>query len=89
MRRTLLLLAALALAASCSSGSASGGDTVVMADGQRFDPASLTVAPGTTVTFVNESAEAHTVTADDGAPEYFASGGFGPRARRGTTSRTL
>ena len=31
-----------------------------------FDPAQLDVAPGTTVTWVNNDSEPHTVTADDG-----------------------
>jgi len=31
-----------------------------------FDPAQLNVAPGTTVTFVNNDTEAHTATADNG-----------------------
>ncbi len=31
-----------------------------------FDPAQLNVAPGTTVTFVNNDAEPHTATADNG-----------------------
>lgn len=75
MRKIGLLLVALAVSA-CSSGGG-GGDAVSMAEGQRFEPQSLTVAPGTTVTFTNDSAEAHTVTAYEGAPEYFSSGGFG------------
>ncbi|HEV2757898.1 MAG TPA: plastocyanin/azurin family copper-binding protein [Actinomycetota bacterium] len=80
MRRRLVVsfVAALALA-GCSGGDAAPG-TVEMVEGQRFDPESVTVAPGTTLTFVNESSEAHTVTAydggvPDGAP-YFSSGGF-------------
>jgi plastocyanin len=47
-----------------------------MVDGQRFDPDALVVSVGTTVTFYNASDEAHTVTAADGVPQYFASGGF-------------
>ena len=31
-----------------------------------FDPATTSIAPGTTVTWVNNDDEAHTVTADDG-----------------------
>ncbi|MDQ4025158.1 MAG: plastocyanin, partial [Actinomycetota bacterium] len=37
--------------------------TVEIVEGQMFDPETLTVEPGTTVTFVNGSSEAHTVTA--------------------------
>ena len=49
-----------------------------MADGQRFEPATITIEAGETVTWMNESEEAHTVTAyGDEIPEgasYFASG---------------
>lgn len=76
MSKTVLLLAALALAASCSGDDASDDPTVAMAEGQRFTPDVTVVQAGTTVTFVNESAEAHTVTAYDAVPAYFASGGF-------------
>ncbi|MDQ3952302.1 MAG: plastocyanin/azurin family copper-binding protein [Actinomycetota bacterium] len=73
------LLAALALPGACSGDAAPGEATVEMVEGQRFQPAELLVAAGTTVTFVNDSAEAHTVTAyDDGIPEdadYFSSSG--------------
>ncbi|HYP24922.1 MAG TPA: plastocyanin/azurin family copper-binding protein [Actinomycetota bacterium] len=75
MRRIAFLLVALALAA-CSGGGSSDGATVDMLEGQRFEPETLTVETGTTVTFVNDSAEAHTVTAVDGVPVYFSSGGF-------------
>ena len=34
--------------------------------GHAFNPAQLNVAPGTTVTFVNNDTEAHTATANDG-----------------------
>ena len=76
MRRTSLCACLLALAAACSDGGSSGGTTVTLAEGQRFAPGTLEISAGTTVTFTNDSAEAHTVTAYDGAPEYFASGGF-------------
>jgi plastocyanin len=76
MRRTALLLAALALGVSCSGGDSSGGPVVEMLEGHRFDPGIAVVSAGTTVTFANESEEAHTVTAVDGVPRYFASGGF-------------
>ena len=51
-----------------------------MTSGQRFRPNSVTVSVGETVVFVNDSGEAHTVTAyEDELPAggtYFASGGF-------------
>ena len=75
MKRILLVVLVLALGAACSGGS-SDETTVKLAEGQRFDPESLEVAVGTTVRFVNDSAEGHTVTAYDGAPQYFASGRF-------------
>lgn len=50
-----------------------------MAD-QRFEPETITVSAGETVTFVHDDGEQHTVTAvEDSIPddaEYFASGGF-------------
>jgi plastocyanin len=73
MRRLCLLVVALALPVACSGG----GSRVGIVDGRDFDPGVLVVSPGTTVTFANESDEAHTVTAVDGVPEYFSSGGFG------------
>jgi plastocyanin len=67
---------ALALGA-CSGGD---GNSVAMQSGQRFEPEELTVDAGVTVTFVNESDEAHTVTAyEEDLPadaSYFSSGGF-------------
>lgn len=72
MRRLAFFLVALALGA-CSGDD---GSRVVMTPGQRFEPSVLQVAAGTTVTFVNESAEGHTVTAVGDAPRYFSSGGF-------------
>jgi len=52
-----------------------------MTDTRRYEPATLTVAVGETVTWRNESREAHSVTAveaslPDGA-DYFSSGGYG------------
>ena len=74
--RRLLLLSVLLLASACSGGDEGTTGAVSMTDGQQFSPASLTVAPGTTVTFSNESSQAHTVTARGDAPSYFSSGGF-------------
>ena len=74
------LLAALALLGGCEKGSVQRAATVSMLEGQRFSPETLEVAAGTTVTFGNDSAEAHTVTAYEGRvpsdAEYFSSGGF-------------
>lgn len=51
-----------------------------MTGGNRFDPGTVTVRVGETLRFVNDSSQAHTVTAyEDSLPEgidYFASGGF-------------
>lgn len=51
-----------------------------MTDALRFDPSAVTVRAGETLRFVNDSGQAHTVTAyEDSLPpgvEYFASGSF-------------
>jgi plastocyanin len=72
---------AAAAAAAClvlSACSSPEPGAVEMVQGQRFDPANITIKAGGTVTWVNESDEAHTVTAyGDEIPEdapYFASG---------------
>ena len=75
MRRSAFFLIALALFGACSDDAPSNEATVTMAEGQRFTPDVAVVRAGTIVTFVNESSEAHTVTAYDGVPQYFASGG--------------
>ena len=76
LRAVAILVVALALGA-CSSGD---GNTVAMQSGQRFEPKVLTVDAGETVTFINESEDAHTVTAYENeipeAASYFSSGGF-------------
>lgn len=81
--RTLSLVLVTAGLASCSVGDDSSPliatDEISMPPGQTFDPSGASVAPGTTVSFVNDSSEAHTVTAyeNDIPPgaDYFASGG--------------
>lgn len=82
-RRHLLRLggATLAAIAGCSSvGGSDGSKVVSMTDSYGFDPERLTVRPGTTVRWVNDSSVGHTVTAyADRIPTdapYFASGGF-------------
>jgi plastocyanin len=71
-----MLLIGLGLVA-CSG---SDGNTVTMEAGQRFKPEGLTVTAGETIVFVNESNDAHSITAyEEDLPEgvpYFASGGF-------------
>jgi plastocyanin len=65
--------------AGCLGGSPDAV-TVEMSQGLAFDPEDVTVATGGTVTWVNESDVAHTVTASEASiPDgggYFASGGF-------------
>lgn len=60
-----------------------------MSEGNRFDPSTVTLRVGETLRFVNDSSQAHTVTAYEdslsGGIDYFASGGFEDEAsaRRG------
>ena len=80
----VVLLALAGLFGACGGGNegagAIGANEITKVNGQRFDPETLTVSAGDTVTFVNRSSETHTVTAyEDKLPEgaaYFASGGF-------------
>jgi plastocyanin len=70
MKRRLLLLAALSLAATmilAAPAAAQGQNVTVYIRDFYFEPAQLQVEPGTTVTWVNEGAAPHTVTANDGA----------------------
>jgi plastocyanin len=59
---TLLVLVATACTGSATP--AASPDTVTMTSANRFQPAVLTVARGTTVTWVNASPVPHSVTAD-------------------------
>jgi plastocyanin len=76
-RKHLLLIGLVALAA-CTNEVAPG--TVEAIGGRRFDPMTITVKVGDTVTWVNVTDETHTVTAKESSiPEgadYFASGGY-------------
>jgi len=83
MRKTLFLsFALLAAFGACGGGGDGGGASgdVEMIEGQIFQPDTLTVQAGDSITFVNVSNETHTVTAyDEEIPEgatYFASGDF-------------
>jgi LPXTG-motif cell wall-anchored protein len=71
MTRAPLLVAALALALAVPANAGSG--TTVRAVDNRFQPATVTVAPGTLVTWANAGTSAHEVTGDG-----FASGNLDP-----------
>lgn len=83
-RRAVLRLSAATLATlstvGCLNGQSSSSQTVTMPNSHTFDPKSVTIEPGETVTWTNESDIEHTVTAyEDEIPDraaYFASGGF-------------
>jgi plastocyanin len=86
MRRRRLLTtlgSGLAVAtAGCTAGGtvSSGIDGDVGMTATRFQPSSITVAPGDEVVWYNNSARAHSVTAyDEGIPadaDFFATGGY-------------
>src|SRR5215213_6033552 len=62
----LVILSTAALLISVPAASAQDEMTVSIQD-FFFDPGQLTVAPGTTVTWVNKGPSPHTTTADDGS----------------------
>jgi plastocyanin len=43
------------------------GEASINISGSKFDPATITVKVGTTITWTNQDTTAHTVTADDGS----------------------
>lgn len=95
-RRSILRLggAALAATAGCLGGRSSADRTVAMAGGLAFEPKTVTIDAGRTVTWSNDSDVEHTVTAyEDRIPDgaaYFASGGFdSERAARNHTTEGL
>lgn len=66
--------------AGCLNGQSSSAQTITMPDADTFEPATVTIESGETVTWRNDSDIQHTVTAyEDEIPDeatYFASGGF-------------
>ncbi|MGD2074983.1 MAG: cupredoxin family copper-binding protein [Gammaproteobacteria bacterium] len=53
--------------AGAAGDAESGGDTItVRINGMRFEPSTITVEPGTTVTWVHESSMPHTVSGNGG-----------------------
>lgn len=65
----MLKLTSLAAAAALTlfAGSAFAADHAVTISGMKFNPPSLEVAVGDTITFTNEDAAPHTATAKSGA----------------------
>lgn len=76
--RRIALVFLLLVATACSGGDGGGGDVGMTVD-QAFEPGTITIAAGESVTWDNGTAEQHTVTADEGSlpdgADYFASGG--------------
>ena len=93
MRLTLTLaIASLAVALGCSSSTASGGGTPgpnqVFMQNIAFNPATRTVAAGTTVTWTNQDGIGHTVTYDSGPGSAFDSGTLGGQGTFSVTFNT-
>src|SRR6476620_723459 len=73
---SVLIISMVIFACSKSTNYMStGSPNTVSVKNMAFSPASLSVTPGTTVTWVNNDGVAHTVTADDGT---FDSGSIAP-----------
>jgi plastocyanin len=60
-------LASLAFAAALVASPVLAADHAVAIKGMKFDPPSISVAVGDTITFTNEDSAPHTATALDGA----------------------
>jgi plastocyanin len=90
-QRNLGIVVATALIALTACSAADAG-AVSMVDGFRYEPSTITVERGQTVTFVNDSSDIHTVTGlQESLPSsasYFASGDFdSERAARDDVQR--
>lgn len=75
-----------ATAPATTAPTAPGGQTAKLSiKGFAFNPESLKIKVGTTVTFVNDDGEYHTVTSDPGAPAVFDSGKIDPGGAKSYT----
>ncbi|MEW6475164.1 MAG: plastocyanin/azurin family copper-binding protein [Actinomycetota bacterium] len=63
---SVLAAAGLWMSGGSEPAGAAGGQKVRISHA-KFVPAEVTIAPGETVTWVNEDHDAHSVTADDGS----------------------
>lgn len=73
MKQLILIAALAALALPGAAAAATRGTPVVAINDFKYGPATVTIAAGQTVRFVNHDGEAHTVTATGGG---FDSGGL-------------
>ena len=75
----------LILVLSVTSCSSKATDTIALTSARTYDPGTLTVPVGTTVTWTNDSDEAHSVTAYESSipsgAEYFSSTGYSSEAQ--------
>jgi plastocyanin len=67
MRRWTLAAATAALAMAVAAGSVRAADTPVTIAGFAFDPTTVTINVGDSVTWTNQDSIAHTATAGDGS----------------------
>jgi len=63
---TLFIIATFSITNSCSKSSSGQGANQVLIQGMAFNPLTITVALGTSVTWTNKDAVAHTVTSNTG-----------------------
>lgn len=94
--RTVATLLALLAAALCATALVSGSSaaeqpasapgSVIRIEAYSFHPGVLTVAPGTTVLWINKDDDVHTIKSQDG-PEKFQSPALDSGGRYGFTFR--
>lgn len=81
-RSVAIVAVAAGLVLSLGAGSVAAADGAVTIAGFAFDPASITVRVGDSVTWRNEDSAPHTATADDGS---FDTGNLGDGASASVT----
>jgi plastocyanin len=91
--RALLRAAAVSLIVGAAGALPAAADTlprdvVVNVDDHGFDPSTIAIPVGGSVTWIEKGINVHTATSLGGAPQQFSTGGFGPQESRSLVFNT-